>query len=581
MPRITHLLARTKLTEQTFMILCALVIGVLGGLGAIGFRFLIRLFQSLFFGPGLNLLKLAWALPWYHKLLAPAIGGAIVGPIIYLFAREAKGHGVPEVMEAVVIRGGAIRPRVVVIKALASAMTIGCGGSVGREGPIVQIGSALGSTLGQLLKVSGERMRTFVGCGAAAGIAATFNAPIAGALFSVEIILGDFGLARFSPIVISSVTATVISRHFLGDFPAFQVPPYQFVHPFELLPYLLLGVAAGLAARLFIFLLYRCEDLFEASPLPEAVRPAIGGLLIGTIALAFPHIYGVGYETINLSLLDKVPFLLLLILVIIKLLATSITIGSGQSGGIFAPSLFIGAMTGGAFGTLAHSLFPSMTATAGAYALVGMGALVAGTTLAPITAILIVFELTNTYTVILPLMVSCIMATIVSTAISHESIYTLKLARRGLKIRAGLEESTLMSLRVRDVMNDRVQCLPENMPADALVKTALTSPYSYFPLVDKKGLMTGIVSHQDLRLAIAYQDDLRGLIIARDIGTTEGLLTVFPDDDLYTVFQRFAEKRIEEIPVVDPEEPRQVVGMVSHKEVLAAYNRELLRRSAG
>jgi CIC family chloride channel protein len=451
---------------------------------------------------------------------------------------------------------------------------------VGREGPIVQIGSALGSTLGQLLKVSGERLRTFVGCGAAAGLAATFNAPIAGALFSVEVILGDFGLARFSPIVISSVMATVVSRHFLGDFPAFEVPPYHFVHPFELLPYLLLGLAAGLVARLFIILLYRCEDIFDNSPLPGVVRPALGGLLIGTIALAFPHIYGVGYETINMALRGLAVPLLLLALVFIKVLATSLTLGSGQSGGIFAPSLFIGAMTGGVVGTAAHTLFPTLTATPGAYALVGMGAVVAATTHAPISAIIIVFELTDSYTVILPLMISCIIATIVSTALNPESIYTLKLARRGLKIKAGLEESVLMSLRVREVMNDRVQLLPENMPVDALLSTALTSPYSHFPLVDERGLMTGIISHQDLRLAVTYQDDLRGLLVARDLGTTEGLLTVFPDDDLYTVFQRFAEKRIDEIPVVDPEEPRRVVGMVSHKEVLAAYNRDLLRRSA-
>ncbi|MDA2916409.1 chloride channel protein [Nitrospinae bacterium AH_259_B05_G02_I21] len=507
------------------------------------------------------------------------MGGAIVGPIIYFLAREAKGTGVPVVMEAVVIRGGAIRPRVVMVKALVSALTIGSGGSVGREGPIVHIGSALGSALGQMLKVSGERLRTFVGCGAAAGIAATFNAPIAGALFSVEVILGDFGLARFSPIVISSVVATVISRYFLGDFPAFRVPLYRFVHAFELLPYLLLGVAAGLVGRLFIFLLYRCEDLFEASPLPEAVRPALGGLLIGTIALAFPHIYGVGYETINLSLREQVPYLLLLSLVFFKMLATAIAIGSGQSGGIFAPSLFIGAMTGGAVGAVAHSLFPALTATSGAYALVGMGAVVAATTHAPITAIIILFELTGSYTIILPLMVSCITAILISAAINKESVYTLRLARRGLSIRAGLEETVLKTLRVRDVMSDRFQCLPEDMPLEDLVTTALRSPYSYFPLVDDKGLMTGIISHQDLRMAMMYHYEQKALLVAKDVATTEGILTVFPHDDLATVFEMSALKRIDELPVVEPDNPRKVVGMVNHKDVLAAYNRELLRRS--
>ena len=577
MPRFDRLLAQTRFTEHTVMVLCGVVIGILGGLGAVGFRFLIRLFQRLFFGPGLNLLETVWALPWYHKLLAPAIGGAVIGPIIYYFAREAKGHGVPEVMEAVVMRGGVIRPRVVGVKALVSALTIGCGGSVGREGPIVQIGSALGSTLGQLLKVSGERMRTFVGCGAAAGIAATFNAPIAGAMFSVEIILGDFALARFSPIVISSVVATVVSRHFLGDFPALQAPPYRLVHAFELLPYLILG----LVAYLFIYLLYRCEDLFDASPLPEAARPAIGGLLIGAIALAFPHIYGVGYETITLSLREQAPFLLLLALVFIKVLATSLTIGSGQSGGIFAPSLFIGAMTGGAFGTLVHRLFPSITATSGAYALVGMGAVVAATTHAPITAIIIVFEMTGSYAIILPLMAACIIATIVTTSLSRESIYTLKIARRGLSIVAGREVSVMKDLRVNEVMTDRMHTFYEGTPLSTLLEEALNSPCSYFPVVDGNGHMTGIFSLQDLRMVLMEDMATLGpLVVARDIATTDGLITVTPEDDLDLVFQKFGQKNIEEIPVVSPEEPSRVIAMVRRKDVIEAYNKEILRRTA-
>ncbi len=581
MLRFDRLLARAQFTEHTVMVLCGLVIGVLGGLGAVGFRFLIRFFQRVFFGPGLNLLEIAGALPWYHKLLVPALGGALVGPIIYYFAREAKGHGVPEVMEAVVIRGGVIRPRVVGVKALASALTIACGGSVGREGPIVQIGSAMGSTLGQMLKVSGERMRTLVGCGAAAGIAATFNAPIAGALFSMEIILGNFGLASFSPIVISSVIATVISRHFLGDFPAFQVPPYQFVHPFELLPYFLLGVAAGLVARLFIYLLYRCADLFDASPLPEVARPALGGLLIGAIALAFPHIYGIGYETITLSLREQAPFLLLLTLVFIKLLATSLTIGSGQSGGIFAPSLFIGAMTGGAVGTLVHRLFPSITATSGAYALVGMGAVVAATTHAPITAIIIVFEMTGSYTIILPLMTACIIATIVTTSLSRESIYTMKLARRGLSIVAGREVSVMKALRVSEVMTDRMRTFHQGTPLPTLVTEALNSPFSYFPVVDGKGKMTGIFSLQDLRVSLMEDLTTLGpLIVAEDIATTDGLITVTPEDDLDMVFQKFGQKNIEEIPVVSPEDSTRLMGMVRRKDVIEAYNKEIIRRSA-
>lgn len=262
----SDLLTRLKMSEHTFMVVVALVIGVLAGLGAVGFRFLIKAIHRLAWGEWEYGLELVRAHPWWAVVIIPAAGGLIVGPLVYFLAREAKGHGVPEVMEAVALNHGVIRPRVVLVKSLASAITIGTGGSVGREGPIVQIGSALGSTVGQVLKVSGRRLRTLVGCGAAAGIAATFNAPVAGALFAVEIILGDFGVSQFSPIVISSVMATVVSRHFLGDFPAFEVPSYVLVSPWELIFYLGLGLFAAFVAVGFVRVLYALEDGFEKVP---------------------------------------------------------------------------------------------------------------------------------------------------------------------------------------------------------------------------------------------------------------------------------------------------------------------------
>ena len=581
MPRFDRLLARTRLTDQTVMVLCGLVIGVLGGLGALGFKLLIRVSQRLFYGPGHDLLEIAQGLPTSHKLLAPVIGGFIVGPIIYYIAREAKGHGVPEVMEAIVIRGGVIRPRVVLIKALASATSIGSGGSVGREGPIVQIGSALASTLGQILKVSGERMRTFVGCGAAAGIAATFNAPIAGALFSLEIILGDFGISQFTPIIIASVMATVVTRYFKGNFPTFDAPAYEMVSPLELIPYIVLGLLVGLVGWLFIVVIYKFEDLFDASPIPEQVRPALGGLLVGAIALFWPHILGVGYESINRVLDGELLWGLMGILILMKMLATSITIGSGHSGGIFTPSLFMGAMTGGFFGYHIHNLFPAYTASSGAYALVAMGAMVAAATQAPITAIIIVFELTGSYAIILPLMVACIIANIVSTSLSRESIYTLKLARRGLSIAGGREVSVMKALRVSEVMTDRMRTFHQGTPLPTLVAEALNSPYSYFPVVDGKGQMTGIFSLQDLRIVLMEDMATLGpLIVAKDIATTEELITVTPEDDLDMVFQKFGQKNIEEIPVVSPEDSTQLLGMVRRKDVIEAYNKEIIRRSA-
>jgi CIC family chloride channel protein len=267
--------------EHTIMAVLGVIVGLAAGFGAVGFRYLINFFQTLAYGGENDLLELVVNLPWYYRVAVPAIGGLIVGPLVYFFAREAKGHGVPEVMEAVALKGGVIRKRVVVVKSLASAISISTGGSVGREGPIVQIGSAIGSVLGQFMKVSGDRMRTLVGCGAAAGIAATFNAPIAGSMFALEVILGDFGLATFSPIVISSVVATAVSRAYLGDTPAFIVPVYELVSAWELPMYLVLGIFCAVVGVFFTKILYRIEDLFDGIKFPEYLKGLVGGLILG------------------------------------------------------------------------------------------------------------------------------------------------------------------------------------------------------------------------------------------------------------------------------------------------------------
>ncbi|MBW2092051.1 MAG: chloride channel protein, partial [Deltaproteobacteria bacterium] len=385
---LNELMARGKANEYFFISIVAVLVGILAGYGAVLFRYAIIFFQTILYGSGQDFLQIAQEITWYKKLIIPALGGLVVGPIIYFWAREAKGHGVPEVMEAVAMRGGHIRARVTAVKIVASALSIGCGGSVGREGPIVQIGSALASTLGQILKVSQDRMRTLVGCGAAAGIAATFNAPIAGVFFSLEILLGEFGVSTFSPIVLSSVTATVISRHYFGDYPAFSVPSYEMVSVWEFFLYAAMGGLISLVAVLFVTTLYKAEDLFEAVPIPDYLKPILGGLIMGVFIIYLPQTFGVGYGTIDLSVVNGLTVWMLFLLIFAKIAATSITIGGGMSGGIFAPSLFIGAVTGGFFGSIVHTLLPDLTASSGAYALVGMGGVVAAATHAPITAIL-------------------------------------------------------------------------------------------------------------------------------------------------------------------------------------------------
>jgi CIC family chloride channel protein len=557
------------------MSLIAIVIGILGGYGAILFRLAIKATQYLFYHNTNDILTFAGKLPAYLIVGLPALGGLIIGPLIYFGAREAKGPGIPEVMEAVAIRGGYIRPRVALVKILASAICISSGGSVGREGPIVQIGSSIGSTIAQFLKFPITIQRTLVGCGAAAGIAATFNAPIAGALFALEVILGDFGLATFSPVVLASVTATTISRHYFGNFPAFIIPPFKLASLWDFAFYPVLGVVAGFTALLFIATLYKSEDIFEKVPVPEYVRPAVGGLILGLLLLQWPHVFGVGYGAINMSLINKIPALLLLMLIFIKILATSVTIGSGGSGGIFAPSLFIGAMLGGFFGLAVHTAFPQVTADPEAYALVAMGALVAGTTHAPITSIIMIFELTATYEIILPLMITCIISMIITTSLKRGSIYTIKLARRGVFLRHGREQRLLQTLRIRDVMSDYFPTIGENTPLMEIIDYLKTYNVSYLYVVNRAGALTGIISFSDIRPAL-QEPALEDLVVAADLATRDPM-TTHPSDSMLTALEKMSEKGILQLPVVAEDDPGKIVGTVNQKDLLRAHNRAVLQ----
>jgi CIC family chloride channel protein len=559
------------------MLVLATLIGILGGYGALLFRHFIRFMQYLFYHNAEDILLFAWDLPRFVVVSMPALGGLIVGVIVYLGAREAKGHGVPEVMEAVALRDGAIRKRVAFVKILASAVCIGSGGSVGREGPIVQIGSSIGSTVAQFFKVSRTQQKTLVGCGAAAGIAATFNAPIAGVLFSLEILLGDFGLTAFSPVVISSVMATTISRHYFGDFPAFIIPTYQVRTLWEFLIYPFLGLAAGIVSVIFVTVLYKSEDLFDSTTrIPSYIKPAIGGLILGVFLLRWPQVFGVGYGAIDLALVDQMPVLLMLTLCGVKILATSVTIGSGGSGGVFAPSLFIGAMTGGVFGWGVGALLPGLTANPGTYALVAMGALVAGTTHAPITAIMIIFELTSDYKIILPLMLSCIISTLIASSLKNGSIYTIKLLRRGVDIAEGFEQNILRSLEVKDFMNYRTTTVPENASLGEIIQAFKTEDASYLHMTDENQLLSGIISFRDIRF-ILDEETLIPLLIAKDIATTE-VVTAIPSDNIQTALQKMSARGISQLPVVSEENHRVLVGYLDKKDVISAYDKAVLRR---
>jgi CIC family chloride channel protein len=416
------------LQTQNYLILLSVVAGILTGLGSVGFIYLLNSvgrfardgLGSIFhvFGPA-------------NLVLLPAIGGLMVGPLIERFAREAKGHGVPEVMTALASRGGRIRERVVMVKVLASSLTIGFGGAAGREGPMVQIGSAIGSALGQWSRVSTANLRTLVACGAAGGIAATFNAPIAGAIFAVEVLMRRIH-ADFLLVLLTSLSSCIVARSFLGNYPAFVVPAYELSSPAELPLYFLMGLLVGTAAITYVRLLYRAEDFFRDWTFPEQLKPAAGGLMVGLLIRFFPEVYGAGFEAIESALWVRFPWELLLALFLTEMLANCATLGSGGSGGVFAPSLYMGAMLGGAFGALTHFLFPAWTGGSGAYAMVGMAAFFAAGAKAPMTALIILFEMTNDYRIMLPLMAATVASTYVSHFLLPQSIYTLKLHRRGI-----------------------------------------------------------------------------------------------------------------------------------------------------
>jgi len=568
-------LERIGLSPSAETTVLAAFVGILGGFGALGFKHLIGFINKLFWQstsmePG-YLMDLAWQ----QRLLMPVIGGLIVGPLIYFFAREAKGHGVPEVMAAVVTRNSIIRPVVVVVKALASAISIGSGGSVGREGPIVQIGAAIASTTGQIFRLRPAQMKTIVGCGVAAGIGATFNAPIAGTLFALELIVSDFGLTSFTPIIVAAVTSTAITRHFEGNTLAFYLPHFQMVSVWELFIYLILGVFAGVVGYSFSKFLYVADDFFSSSKVPEWFRPAVGGLIIGGIALKFPHIMGVGYDAIGGLFDGEFSLMLVLFLIVLKLVATSITVGSGGSGGVFAPSLFMGAMLGGAFGMVVNSIFPDLTGPVGAYALVGMAAVNGACTLAPLSAIIILVELTDNYSIILPLMLTVVISTFVARRISHDSIYTRKLTRRGINLHMGEDVNILKSVGVHDIIRHDESIISIDKTFEDLIDLALNKHRNVIFVFDAENKYSGLITLQHLKHALSNQKkyaehkEIKDFIeIAPALKITETL------DSVLTIFGEYGFDRL---PVVD--ENNILQGSVVIGDVIAQYNREVANRN--
>lgn len=574
-------LKRVQKNESTFLILSAVLIGVLAGSANILFRSTMQFVHRVVFIGGSQVLHIADG--GWHRLLLPLLpltGALLLLPFIWKYPGEAGGYGFPGFLETVNVKGGYLRIRNLVLKTIGPALTIGSGGSAGVEGPIAIIGGTVGSSVARTFKVSGSRTKLLIAAGAAGGVAATFNAPLAGVMFSSEIVLlGDYEISSFAAIVISSGIATVMSRWYYGATPAFTVPQYELRSVGELPLYLLLGAIVGVTAVFTIRAFYTIKDRFDSSRLHPLARPLAGALLVGCIGIVLPQVMGNGYEFIDEVLHERPAFLLLAALVLSKIVATSLTLGSGGAGGMFAPALFIGAMTGGAFGAAVHTLFPSFTATPGAYATVGIGAFLAAMTHAPLTGIFLLFEMTGNYRIIVPLMITTMIGTMIARGLERDSIDTREMARKGIRFDAGRETSVMSRLKVAQVMTPGAITVSRATTLKALIDLMISRERFYLPVVDEGDRLCGIVSIQDVR-PVLLDDHVVRIVNAGDIAT-ESVITVTPDDDLNIAMRKFSIKDIDELPVVDSRDERRIIGMLKRRDIIAAYNRKVLKGESG
>jgi len=560
------------------LIVLSFIIGSLASAANIVFRETLHFIHETVFVGGSEMLGIAdGGMSVLLMPILPMTGMLLLIPLALKFPKEASGYGFFRFLESVNVQGGKVKLRNIFLKIIGPALTIGSGGSAGVEGPIATVGGTIGSNLGQAFKVSGNRMKLLVAAGSAGAIASTFNAPIAGVMFAMEIILlGNYELTSFAAIVISSGIATVISRAYYGASPAFTVPSYELVSPYELLLYIVLGVIVGILAVLYIKMFYKIKDYFAALKFSLPLKMLAGAFMVGSIGIFLPQVMADGYSVIEQALDGHIAFHILFLLIFFKMLATSLTLGSGGTGGVFAPALFIGAMIGGTFGSAVHAALPEITASSGAYATVGIGSFLAAATHAPLTGIFLLFEMTGNYEIIVPVMFSSIIGTVLAKRLFHDSIDTVELTRKGINIHAGREVSLMSDIKVRDVMIKDVVTVKEDVPLTSLINIMINRERFYMPVVNDEGRMTGILSIQDVSPVI-FEDYVKGIVKAGEL-STENVITLLPDDDLNAAIESFTLKDLEEIPVVDPDDKGLVIGMIRHMDVIAAYKKAMLKR---
>ena len=572
-------LSRLTRNDQVVLSILAVVIGAVTAVGAIGFRELIHLFHRVLFGAAPDSLSAAAAgLHWWQVLLVPTLGGLAIGLFVRYVLPGRKPLGVAQVIEATAYHGGRMPFLAGLGAAFTSAASIGVGGSVGREGPVVHLGATLAAYTVERLHLSRSLLLTLLACGVASAVAASFNAPIAGVFFALEVILGHYALRAFAPIVIASVTGTIISRIHFGDFPAFVVLDYMIVSFLEFPAFAILGALSALVALLFIHGIFLVDGTWKRIPLPAWARPALAGLALGAIALIFPQVLGVGYGATNAALNESLGLTLLIALLVAKTAATVLCLGSGFGGGVFSPSLFLGAMLGGAFGILAASVFPEYGSTHGAYTIVGMSAVAAAVLGAPISTILIVFELTGSYEITMAVMVATVIASLITREAGVKSFFLRQLEREGLKLDVGRLEGLLRGIPIRQVMQTDYPFVGAVAPVAEIRERLKETMGGEVYVVGSSGRFLGAIALNDLGES-AFDPSIDALLNAVDLLHRHPMV-LEAGDDLEKGIKLLEGSDEHSLPVVDDTDTMRLIGVLYEQDAIRAYNQALLHARA-
>ncbi len=552
------------------------VIGFLGALSSVAFRRLTEGVHWLFTRHGPGMVQSFVHLLWWQRLLVPAAGGCVAGLIIYFGTRFARRSST-DYMEAIALGDGVISFRSSIVKCLSALFSIASGASIGREGPLVQVSAMLASLLGRAQRKSPVQLRLLVACGASAGIASAYNAPIGGALFVAEIVLRSLAMESFGPLVFSSVIATLTIRKLLGSDPLYEIhmPAMRGHSSLDILPYLLLGLLAGFAAPWFLRLLRGSERAFAKLRLPVWARLALGGAMVGALAIIRPEVCGNGYSVINLVLHDEMVWKTLLLVFGLKILATAATFGSGAVGGVFTPTLFVGACLGELYGQVIQRFWPGLATELPTFAVVGMGAFLAATTHAPLMAIIILFELTLDYDMIPALMLACVAAHYTCSAFEKKSVYSESLQRKG----AGSFSQQLSSMTVADVMKENPLAVGESAPFAVIAENFIRNRFNYLYVVDEAHHFRGVISLHDIK-SYLNDPDLAQLVIARDI-LQDRFPTLSPKQSLAGALEQFSRHDGERLPVTEGHNGQTLLGTVSKTDLLLALAEKKEKQVAG